>query len=590
MIAAALDAMYGRWADYRQRPFWRMVEVFTARVFRGGGDADTEGLDLGVGLVLTMLAMPGGFVSLFLLNKYGTFLQWLRGNTDVDPLLIALPDEYFFIVLSMTVTGAVAVWRWETIFPDRRDYMNLIPLPISTRTIFFANLVAVLFLVALIAFDVNAVSCILFPLVVGATQSRFIFFVKFAGVHAVGVILASAFSFFAVFSVLGLLMAVLPPRAFRRCSAYFRGVVVVYLVALLCTTFAVPDALGRGNGTVPSWTLVMPSCWFLGLCQSLRGRAGPVLVSLSRLALPGVLVVVGIALCAYAVGYQRHFVRIAEIADTTATTSSPRTSRRGILLDRLLLRTPFQRGCFRFVGTTLVRSEAHRLVLTAIGGLSLVLASQALMDAFENAPSWRVAALSPDALSIPFILSFLVIVGLRLVFEIPVELRSNWIFQLMLDRDGEECGPLARKVILILVLPWLLVIAFPVYVYFEGWVVACLHTLLVVTWSVLLTNIVLTRFRKLPFTCTLPVFKQHSFVTLLSVGLGFLLYAVSTPEFESSALMEPLRLIALIPVAAVMWYVPHYLAKNTIDIERKLIFEEAPTQTVEALRLGDYGR
>jgi hypothetical protein len=590
MIAAALDAMYGRWADYRQRPFWRMVEVFTARVFRGGGDADTEGLDLGVGLVLTMLAMPGGFVSLFLLNKYGTFLQWLRGNTDVDPLLIALPDEYFFIVLSMTVTGAVAVWRWETIFPDRRDYMNLIPLPISTRTIFFANLVAVLFLVALIAFDVNAVSCILFPLVVGATQSRFIFFVKFAGVHAVGVILASAFSFFAVFSVLGLLMAVLPPRAFRRCSAYFRGVVVVYLVALLCTTFAVPDALGRGNGTVPSWTLVMPSCWFLGLCQSLRGRAGPVLVSLSRLALPGVLVVVGIALCAYAVGYQRHFVRIAEIADTTATTSSPRTSRRGILLDRLLLRTPFQRGCFRFVGSTLVRSEAHRLVLTAIGGLSLVLASQALMDAFENAPSWRVAALSPDALSIPFILSFLVIVGLRLVFEIPVELRSNWIFQLMLDRDGEECGPLARKVILILVLPWLLVIAFPVYVYFEGWVVACLHTLLVVTWSVLLTNIVLTRFRKLPFTCTLPVFKQHSFVTLLSVGLGFLLYAVSTPEFESSALMEPLRLIALIPVAAVMWYVPHYLAKNTIDIERKLIFEEAPTQTVEALRLGDYGR
>ena len=47
----------------------------------------------------------------------------------------------------MTVTGAVAVWRWDAIFPDRRDFMNLVPLPISTRTIFFANLVAVLFLV-----------------------------------------------------------------------------------------------------------------------------------------------------------------------------------------------------------------------------------------------------------------------------------------------------------------------------------------------------------------------------------------------------------------------------------------------------------
>ena len=57
---------------------------------------------------------------------------------------------------------------------------------------------------------------------------------------------------------------------------------------------------------------------------------------------------------------------------------------------------------------------------------------------------------------------------------------------------------LARRVILILVLPWLLVIAFPVYVYLEGWLIAGLHTLLVVTWALLLTNIVLIRFRKIP--------------------------------------------------------------------------------------------
>jgi hypothetical protein len=259
-------------------------------------------------------------------------------------------------------------------------------------------------------------------------------------------------------------------------------------------------------------------------------------------------------------------------------------------LDRLLLHTPFQKAGFRFVAKTLLRSESHRLVLTAIGGLALVLASQALMDASENAKSWREAALSPDALSIPFILSFLAIVGLRFVFEIPVELRSNWIFQLMLDEDGEECEPLARRVILVLVLPCLVAVSFPIYVYLEGWRIACLHTLLVVTWSVLLTNLVLIHFRKLPFTCTLPVFKQHSFVTLLSVGFGFLLYAVSTPEFEASALAEPLRMLSLVPVAAVMWYIPHYFAKNAMDIERKLIFEELPTQTVEALRLGDYGR
>ena len=586
MITEAMEEIFRRWEEQRQRRFWRMVQLFVARIFRGGGDSDSEGLDLGIGLVLTLLALPGGFVSLFLLDKYGTFLQWLRGTT-VDPLLVVLPDEYFFIVLSMTVTGAVAVWRWDAIFPDRRDYMNLVPLPISTRTIFLANLVAVLFLVGLIAFDVNAASCILFPMVVGATQSKFLFFAKFAMVHAAGVLLASIFAFFAVFSVLGLLMAVLPPRAFKRLSASIRGIVVVYLVTLLCTTFAVPNALRLAKGTAPSWTFLMPSCWFLGLCQSLRGRAGPVLTELSGLALPAVAAVVGVALCAYVVGYQRHFVRIAEIADTTVTARTPRASRLGVLLDNLVLRTPFQRGCFRFVCKTLFRSEAHRLVLTAIGGLSLVLASQALMDAFQSVKSWRDAALSPDALSIPFILSFLMIVGLRLVFEIPVDLRSNWIFQLMLDQNGEECEPLARKVILILVLPWLLAITFSLYLYVQGWVMACLHVLLVAAWAVLLMNIVLIRFHKLPFTCTLPLFKQHSFVTLLSVCFGFLLYAVHTPEFESSALENPLRMIGLVPVAVVAWYIPHYLAKSTIDIERKLVFEESPTQTIQALRLNE---
>jgi hypothetical protein len=157
----------------------------------------------------------------------------------------------------------------------------------------------------------------------------------------------------------------------------------------------------------------------------------------------------------------------------------------------------------------------------------------------------------------------------------------------MLDRDGEECEPLARRVILILLLPWLLAITFVFYLYLQSWVVACLHTLLVATWAVLLTNIVLIRFRKLPFTCSLPLFKQHSFVTLLSVCFGFLLYAVHTPEFESSALANPLRMIGLVPVAAVAWYVPRHIRKNAIEIEKQLLFEEPPTRVVEVLHLID---
>ncbi len=583
LIAEVLER---RWEIYRQRPFWRLVEVFVARIFRGGGDSDSEGMDVGVGLVLMLLAMPGGFVSILLFNKYGSLLQWLRGQSHVDTLAIAFADEYFFIVLSMTVTGAVAVWRWDAIFPDVRDYINLVPLPISTRTIFFANLTAVLFLITVVAFDVNLASCILFPTVVAAAQPSLLFALKFAAVHAVGVIASSIFAFVAVFFILGLMMALLSPRAFRRVSTYLRGVVAIYLVAMLCTSFVIPELLRQSRGPAPLWTWFMPSCWFGGLCQSLRGRATPVMAELSRVALPAIAAFALLALAMYAISYRRHFVRIGEMSDG-GLRGQTRSARPSFWLDRVILRTPFQRAGFRFVRSTLLRSEAHRLILTGVGGLGLVLASQALLQSFDRAKSLREIALSPGALSVPFILSFLLILGLRIIFEMPAELRANWVFQLMLDSDRQESEPLARKVILLVVVPAMVAIVLPVYAYAAGVLVALLHVFLVVTWTILLTNVVLLRFHKLPFTCSLPAFKQHSIVMVVSLCFGYLLYGVSTPQFESWALLDPVRMLELIPVAALAWCIPHYLGKNTIDLDRKLIFEESGTRTVEVLRLSE---
>ncbi len=574
-----------RWDNYRQRPFARMVQLFIARIFHGGGDADSEGLDLSVGLVLSLLALPGGFVSILLFNKYGSLLQWMRGVTEVDPYAVAVPDEYFFIVLSMVVTGVVAVWRWDSIFPDRRDYLNLVPLPISTQTIFFANLVAMLFLVGLLAVDVNAASSILFPLVVGATQNTFVFFVEFAAVHALSVVLASVFTFFAVFSVLGLLMAILPHSLFRRIFTYTRALVVIGLVTLLSTSFAASAELQRLAQSPHSGIRFLPSAWFLGLCQLLRGR-DPGLAALGRLALPALGLVIVAAILVYTAGYRRYFVRIAEMTEITVARARPRLSWLGTLLDRLVLRSPVQRGCFHFVWKTLRRSEPHRLVLAGIGGLGMVLAAQALQRAFESQGSPH-RALSADALSVPLILTFCIVVGLRLVFEIPVELRSNWIFRLMLDAGKHECEPIARKVILTSVLPWVVLVAFPIYAYFAGWIVGLLHTGLIVTWCILLTNAVLVRFRKLPFTCAFPLFQQHSIVTLLGWIMAFLVFAIVTPELESWALQEPIRMIAFIPLAAVAWYVPHRIRQNTMDIEKTLIFEEAPVRAVEVLQIGD---
>ena len=68
---------------------------------------------------------------------------------------------------------------------------------------------------------------------------------------------------------------------------------------------------------------------------------------------------------------------------------------------------------------------------------------------------------------------------------------------------------------------------------------------------------------------------------------GYLIYAVSTPDFESSALSRPLEMLSLIPVAAVAWFIPQYMNKNAVELEKKLVFEEAAVRTVEALRLNE---
>jgi hypothetical protein len=152
-------------------------------MFHGGETADEDGLDLGMGLLFGLLALPGVFSSLFLADKYGSLFQVLRGDLDFDPYSASLPDEYFFIALSMAVTAAVAVWKWDSLLPDRRDYINLAPLPISSYSFLGANIFALLLLVGALAIDVNIASIALFPLVVCGSHSSFSYFAIFLGAH-----------------------------------------------------------------------------------------------------------------------------------------------------------------------------------------------------------------------------------------------------------------------------------------------------------------------------------------------------------------------------------------------------------------------
>ena len=559
----------------------RLVRLFTGRTFHGSGESDEGELGTSMGVILSLLPLPGAFYSIFLFDKYGTFFQWLRGAGGMDLLTAALPDEYFFIVFSMVMTGVVAVWRWDSIFPDRRDYANLVALPIAMRNIFLANLVAILVVTVVLAVDVNAASVLLFPLVVSASQDTFSFFAHFVWVHAFTVVLSSIFSFFAVLVTVGLLMVTLPYAMFRRISLYVRSAIIAGLVALLSTSFAVPAMIE----TPESMVRFLPPVWFLGLCQSIRGRATPALALLGRVALIGSGVIIVAGLVVYILSYRRSFVRIPETVDIIPINNRAHLPWLFRALDRTILTTPFERAGYRFIMKTLLRSEHHGLVLGGFFGLGIVIASEFLFASF-NGKNFAAGSLpSPAVLAVPLILSYCILLGVRFVFEIPIELKGNWIFQISLNKTQHECAPLARKVIMTFVLPWVLAIGLPLYGYLWGWRVGLVQTLVVTVWSLLLAEVLLLRFRKLPFTCSYPPFRDSAIVLVLAYVLGFFVFVILTSNLEHWALLNPLLMAWFVAVALVAWYVLSRLKQEAREIDNKLIFEENARAGFELLDL-----
>ena len=560
----------------------RLVRLFLGRISQGSSDAGEGDVGLSMGLVLALLPLPGGFYAVFLFEKYSTLLQWMRGQHLLDPVAAAITDEYFFIVLSMAVTGVVAVLRWDSIFPDRRDYVNLVPLPLKTRNIFLANLVAILLLASVLAVDVNLVSALLFPLVVSASINAFTFFVQFIAVHAAVVVLASIFSFLSIFLTIGLLTVVLPYAAVRKVSLYLRAVIIGGLVAMLSTSFAVPSMLNELPGPV-RW---LPPVWFVGLCQLIRGRATPALAALGRLSLMASALTMVAALAVYAISYRRCFVRIPEITEISETSRGPRLAWIFRLLDRTVLSTPFQRGGYRFVMKTLFRSENHGVVLGGFFGLGIVTASQFLFASFSGSNPAKRALPTPEVLAIPLILSYCTILGVRIAFDIPTEIKANWMFRILLDKVKHECVTLALKIMLTFVLPWVLVIVLPVYAYLWGWRVALLETIVVAVWSLLLAEILLVGFRKVPFTCSYPPFRDSAVVLVLAYILGFFVFVVVTSHLEYWSLVVPFLTASFVVIALGSWYILSRFREEIAEIDKELIFEEGQRPAFEVLGLG----
>lgn len=582
-----MESVKQHWERLSHGPFLRLMRHCVDRIFSGSEGTEPGELDLSIATILALLATPGAFISLFCLDHYGSLILFLRGQSvRFDPYAASAGDEYFFIVLAMVVAGAVAVWKWDRLVPDRRDYSNLAPLPISSSRIFLANLAALSVLAVVLSLDVNAVSSFLFPLVVCAQETPHVFEVFFA-THTLTIVAASAFGFLAVFALLGTFMALLPYRVFRKTSIYARCAIVFVLMALFTTSFSVPRKMQHLGHDPRAWVQLPPPAWFLGLCQVLRGQESAAWTSLGSAAIVGLLCVLLVSLVAYSLCYARCFVQSAETMANLPAGRAARASMVFRLLDALLLRSAFQRACYRFAFRTIFRSEEQAFAIGGFLSLGIVIASQTMLSAMNKKPlpTMSGAVPSPEILSVPLIVGFFLILGLSSACAIPAPLRANWVFRFHINSRSRECVPLARKIVLTFVVP-ALAICLPVYSHFWGWRVGMTHTALVAVWCVLLMEGLLARFRKIPFTCSLPKFKSHVIVSALLLILGYFAFTSVTATVEGWALADPLWFIAFVP-AVLGFSVVLYRWRNTmVDSDRYPLFEEQSITVVEVLNLG----
>lgn len=547
-------------ASLRNNAFVLLVCHFFHRLFVGDAFSSEGDLRMGILGMAAILALPGAILPIFLLPKYSSFLRWLIGIRRFDYNTASIPDKYTFVTLTMVVVGIVAALKWDSMFPDRLDYANLTPLPISTRRTFGAKFLGLLLFAGLFIFSINSASTFLFPLVVMGDQTRTVLWLRFVAADALATAAGSAFMFFSFLALAGLLMTVLPYRRFRQISTIVRFAAVILLVTLFFLTPEIGAVVGNGGGSAHTFVGWLPTVWFLGMYQALSSvHAGANFDALAIRAIVGLCAAVGLSLFLYMLSYQRFFLRIPEVAEVHTNGRGKLAQLRENCLKALAPRQAYERACFRFAAKTLARSQRHALVLAGFAGLGTAIAIQ------DVTSGWNLvggAARVPTAtlLAAPTAIIFFLLTGLVFVFNVPSELTANWVFRAIGERKCNVAQHVARRLILVFLAP-LVALVTVVYSAVWGARLGAEHAAFVFVTSWMLFEVLLMGFRKIPFTCSYSSGKHNVGIVLTVYFLAFLFFSPGLASVEHRALSSRhlfpfVILLAIFAAAAIgiRWY------------------------------------
>ncbi len=459
------------------REFGELVRHFYGRFFDKESLSPQGEPEASFSQVLGILAPPGAFVCLLtmILHPQGWDLVGLR---------------FLFICYSMIAMGVVMVFEWDALFPDKRDYLVLTPLPLRTFTMFLAKLAALGVFLAVFLAAVNSCGVLLWP----AVEARGNYFAV-TGAHLLVLTSAGLFSALAVAGFRGALVTVFRGALYRRISVIAQTIAMAVLIMLLCLSPMMSASirdLCRSHSPYLRW---FPGFWFAGWYEQLRpavmGRqaaTGHVLAELGGTAIRSVWIAAAIFVVTFLPGYRSHTRRVLEAPEPRPKGPGP-LARAFQASVNTLLRDPVECGVFHFIGQTIARSTKHRLFLATYGGLGAALVGAML-------------ASGGNSRRVPLALSFILVSGLRAAFTFPSDLRANWAFQVSETSSSKACCRATRKWILIYAIVPLFAAMAALEAFHAPAMAVAYHFAFGVAISMLLMEALFLGFRKAPFTCS----------------------------------------------------------------------------------------
>ncbi len=492
--------------------------------------------------ILALVATPGFLIMCALLRKYASNAR----VSGAAAQLAALNEKCLFIYFSMVVVGFIAALQWDSLFPDRRDYLVFGPLPIDEKTILVSKASSLCLFLVLFSVCVNAFPAILYPLFAGTGILQAF---RFTLSHALSVLAGNVFIFFACIAIQGFLLNIIGPRFFTTASRFIQ---LTLLVSLLTLFFLMPAVSYEDLRQRPALMAVFPPGWFLGLYQTLLTGPSPEFSPLAVRALLALGLAVTGFLISYFLAYRRHVRGTLDARSCRPARTRKLKSFLTGFLQRLLLRNAAERAVFSFVTNTVKRSQIHRAYFLGYFGVGLAFVIMGIATVIIRYGTAGAYQCRPELLSLPLVLGFFALLGLRVAFSIPVQLQANWIFKITEGTNQEDFLSGVRKAMFVLGVAPLLIVSTPVYAMLWGWPMTALHQAFCAVLSLLLIELLICRLDKIPFTCTYLPGSANLKLWWPAYLFGFTNYAFTMTELEVKLLRNPIHFVPFFIVAVAL--------------------------------------